>query len=174
MDAVIVPPDITSVLETKTVLETTNTKVILSSCAGMPSSILCRLANDATLRETRFIPGANLQKSTGNISATRSPELLNTVIDFIKDKGDREGEVYATIIIRTLTGHELRDEEKGAVDLPTNTSCREMYEKFCFDRGWAPKSDSNGRYPKVCEYPNRKTNAMFWRDDADQTEVCSW
>jgi hypothetical protein len=99
---------------------------------------------------------------------------LNAVIDFIKDKGAREGEVYTTRIIRTLTGHELRDEEKGAVDLPSNTSCREMYEKFCFDRGWAPKSDSKGRYPKVCEYPNRKTDDMFWRDDADQMEVCSW
>jgi hypothetical protein len=43
----------------------------------------------ATLRETRFIPGANLHKNTGNISATRSPELLNAVIDFIKDKGAR-------------------------------------------------------------------------------------
>jgi hypothetical protein len=49
-----------------------------------------------------------------------------------------------------------------------------MYEKFCFDRGWPPKSDSKGRYPKVCEYPNRKTDHMFWRDDADQTEVCSF
>jgi hypothetical protein len=92
-----------------------------------------------TLWETRFIPGANLHKNTGNSSVTRSPELLNAGIDFIKDKGAREGEVYATRIIRTLTGHELRDEEKGAVDLPSNTSCREMYEKFCFGRGWAPK-----------------------------------
>jgi hypothetical protein len=49
-----------------------------------------------------------------------------------------------------------------------------MHEKFCFDRGWAPKSEIKGRYPKVCEYPNRKTDDMFWRDYADHTEVCSW
>jgi hypothetical protein len=99
---------------------------------------------------------------------------LNAVVGVIKDKGGREGEVYATIIIRTLTGHELRDEEKGAVDLPLNTLCREMYEKFYFGRGCPPKSDSKGRYLKVCEYPNRKTDDMFWRDYADQMEVCSW
>jgi hypothetical protein len=128
----------------------------------------------ATLQETHFIPGANLHKNTGNNSATRSPELLNDVIDFIKDKGAIDGEVYATIISRTLTGHELRDKENGAVDLTSNTSCREMYEKFCFDRGWPPKSDSKGRFPKVCEYPNRKTDGIFWRDDDDQMEVCYW
>jgi hypothetical protein len=128
----------------------------------------------ATPRETRFIPGANLHKNTGNSSATRSPELLNAVIDFIKEKGSREGEVYTTRITRTLTVHELCNEEKGAVYLPHKTSYWEMYDKFCFDRGWAPKSDSKGRYPKICEYPNRKTDDIFWRDDADQTELCSW
>jgi hypothetical protein len=103
-----------------------------------------------------------------------SPEFLNVVIDFIKDKGAREGEIYATRTIRTLTDHNLRDEENGAVELPSNTSCREMYEKFCFGRGCPPTSDNKGRYPKICEYPNRNTDDMFWRDGADQTEVCSW
>jgi hypothetical protein len=98
-----------------------------------------------TLQDTHFIPGSNLHKNTGNISSTRYPELLNAVIDFIKDKGAREGEVYTTRIRRTLTGHELRDKEKGAVDLPSNTSCREMYEKFCFARGWPPQVGQQGQ-----------------------------
>jgi hypothetical protein len=67
------------------------------------SILLCRNAflnvmsiakqRHATLRETRFIPGANIHKNTGNSSATRSPELFNAVIDFIKDKGAIEREV---------------------------------------------------------------------------------
>jgi hypothetical protein len=43
----------------------------------------------AMLRETHFIPGANLNKNNVNSSATRSPELLNAFIKFIKEKGAR-------------------------------------------------------------------------------------
>jgi hypothetical protein len=112
MDAAIVPPDITSVLET------TKTKFILSSCVGMPSSILCRLANDATPRYERHVLSLEpIYTKTLETAATRSPELLNAGVDFIKYKGAREGEVYTKIIIRTLTGHELRDKKKGAVDI---------------------------------------------------------
>jgi hypothetical protein len=66
-----------------------------------------------TLKETRFIPGANLHKNTGNQHADLSSEVTSSVVNFIHQKDVEEGEVYATRIIRSLTGHELRDEEKG-------------------------------------------------------------
>jgi hypothetical protein len=126
------------------------------------------------LNETRLVPGANVHKNTGNCNASMLDETMKAVISFIKQKGKDDGEVYATRIIRSLTKQELRDEEKGGVDLPSSTTKRELYEKFCFDRGWAIKSDNNGRYPRLNDYTNRMADDMFWPADAETSEVCSW
>jgi hypothetical protein len=127
-----------------------------------------------SLNETRHIPGANVHKNTGNGYACMSNEILQSVVNFIQLKGKQDGEAYATRIIRTLTRNELRDEEKGAVDLPSHTTKRELYEKYCFDRGWAIKSDNMGRYPKVKDYASRQEDDMFWPSGAVPVEVCSW
>jgi hypothetical protein len=74
------------------------------------------------LLEIHLVPGRNINKNVGNTHTTLSSDVTESVVRFITDKGREEGEVYATRIIRILTGHELRDEEKGAVDLPSNTS----------------------------------------------------
>jgi hypothetical protein len=134
------------------------------------------------LNETRLVPGANVHKNTrtqehkntGNCNAAMLDETMKAVISFIKHKWKDDGEVYATRIIRSLTKQELRDEEKGGVDLPSNTTKLELYEKFCFDRGWAIKSDNKGRYPKLKDYTNRMADGMFWPADAETSEVCSW
>jgi hypothetical protein len=102
-----------------------------------------------SLNETRYIPVGNVHKNTGNGN-------------FIQLKGKQDGEAYTTRIIRTLTRNELRDEEKGAVDLPFNTTKRELYENYCFDRGWwAIKSDNIGCYPKVNDYVSCQGDDMF-------------
>jgi hypothetical protein len=126
------------------------------------------------LLETRLVQGSNINKNVVNTHAVLSSDVTESVVRFIKDKGREEGEVYATHIIRSLTGHELRDEEKGAVDLPSNTSRREMYENYCLDCGWTPKSDNKGRYPKVSEYPKLKNDDMLWETGVEVLGVCSW
>jgi hypothetical protein len=77
-------------------------------------------------------------------------------------------------VIRSLTKTELRDEEIGAVDLPSNTSKREMYELQCFNCGWTVKSHNKGRYPKVVGYKRRKVDNMVWQADMESFEVCYW
>jgi hypothetical protein len=52
---------------------------------------------------------------------------MKAVISFIKQKGKNDGEVYATRIMCSLKKQDLRDEEKGGVDLPSNTMKRELY-----------------------------------------------
>jgi hypothetical protein len=126
------------------------------------------------LNETLLFPGANVHKNTGNCNALMLDETMKAVILFIKQKGKDDGEVYATRIICSLTKKELRDEEKGGVDLPSNTTKRKLYIKFCFDRGWAIKSDNNGWYPRLKDYTNRMADDMFWPADAETSEVCSW
>jgi hypothetical protein len=80
-----------------------------------------------SLNETRHIPGGNVHKNTGNGNSCMSNETLQSVVNFIQLKGKQDGEAYATRVIRTLTRNELRDEEKGAVDLPSNTTKRDLY-----------------------------------------------
>jgi hypothetical protein len=99
---------------------------------------------------------------------------LQSVVDFIKLNGKQDGEAYTTRVIRTLTRNELCDEEKGAVDLPLNTTKRELYEKHCFDRGWAIKSDNMGRYLKVKNSVSHQEDDIFWPSGAVPIEVCSW
>jgi hypothetical protein len=85
---------------------------------------------------TRFTRGMNTHKNSGNSHAAMTAGTNQNVIDFINQKGKEEGEVYVTYIIRSLAGYELREEEKRVIDLPSNKSRREMYEKYCFERGW--------------------------------------
>jgi hypothetical protein len=110
---------------------------------------------------TRFLPGYNKHNNNGNIYCDLPQDVVDSVLTFIRYKGATEGEVYATRVIRSLGKGELWDEEKGAVDLPSNTTKREMYELYCFNRGWTVKSNNKGRYPNVVDYNWRKVDNMF-------------
>jgi hypothetical protein len=85
-----------------------------------------------------------------------------------------EWEVYATIVICSLTKNELRDEEISDMDLPSNNTNCEMYELFCFNRGWNVKSDNKGRYYKVVDYEIREVDGMFWQEHMESFDMCSW
>jgi hypothetical protein len=124
-----------------------------------------------SLNDTRHIPGG---KNTGNGNACMSNETLQSVVNFIQLKGKQDGEAYATRVIRMLTRNELRDEEKGAVDSPYNTTKRELYEKYCFDRGWDIKSYNMVLYPKVKDCVSHQEDDMFWPSGTVPVEVCSW
>jgi hypothetical protein len=64
-----------------------------------------------------------------------SQAVTHSAISFIKYKGETEGEVYAAILIHFLTKNELRDADKCDIELPSNTSKREMNEQYCLNRG---------------------------------------
>jgi hypothetical protein len=126
------------------------------------------------LQSTRFTTGMNTHKNSGNSNAAMTAGTQQSVVDFINHKVKEEGEVYSTRIIRSLDGFELREEEKGVIDLPLNTYRREMCKKYCFERGWAPKSNSKGRYPKLGEYNKRSNYEFFWQPYIGTQEVFSW
>jgi hypothetical protein len=95
-----------------------------------------------------------------------SKETLQIVVNSIQLKGNQDGEAYTTRVIRKLTRNELRDKEKGTMDLTSHTTKRELYKKYFFDRGWAIKSDTMGHYPKVKYYVSRQEDDMFWPSGA--------
>jgi hypothetical protein len=124
------------------------------------------------MNEIHLIPGANVHKNIDNNNVRMTNDTRKSiVIEFIQKKGKADGEVYATHIIRSQKNQELQDEEKGVLDLPTNTTKRELYKKYCFDRGLAIKSYNKGHYPKLTEYSNCKAGGMFWPSDTDRCEV---
>jgi hypothetical protein len=115
-----------------------------------------------TINKTSFDPGTNIHKNYGNKNASFSNEIRQSVHDFVKEKGDSGGECYATRLFHHLTKHKLRYEEKDAVDLPSNFTKRNLYEKYFYGRGWAPKADNKGRYPKLQDFPKRKKDDVLW------------
>jgi hypothetical protein len=110
----------------------------------------------ATSNETRFDPGPTLHKNTGSNNAYHIKEVHQSGVYFVKDKGETCGECYTTRLIRHLTKYELRDEEKDAVDLPSNFTYRNLSEQYCYGCGWLAKADNKGCHPHLEDYNERK------------------
>jgi hypothetical protein len=81
------------------------------------------------------------------------------------------GEDYATRFVREATGVGLRKEEEGLVELPSCTSKRQEYCRFCYDRGWKCKASAKGSFGPVSEY-QRRTDEEW--NDREPEPVCSW
>jgi hypothetical protein len=128
-----------------------------------------------TINETRFDPGPNVHKNTGNTNAYHIKEVHQSDVSFVKDKGDKCGDFYATHLTRHLTRYELRDEEKDAVDLSSNLTYRNLYEQYCYVRGWLAKSTNKGHHPRLEDYKKRKKDdCIFEEEDVVTEEVVSW
>jgi hypothetical protein len=128
-----------------------------------------------TINETRLDPGPNGHRNTGNKNICHSKELHQSVVSFVKNKGETCGECYATRLIRQLTKYELRDEDNDAVDLPSNFTYRSMFKQYCYGCGWLVKADNKGRYPRLEDYNKRKKDDfLFEEEDMVTEEVVSW
>jgi hypothetical protein len=68
-----------------------------------------------------------------------------------------------------LTNFKLRDEEKAIIDLPNSITKRNLFEKWCFLRGWKAITDNIGDY----KFEDRNTKETFW-EECDTLEIFSW
>jgi hypothetical protein len=85
------------------------------------------------------------------------------------------GEPRATRLVRTKTKTGLRDAEIALVELPSAMTKRGIYQKFCYDRGYAIKANAIGSYPKLKDYPARDDfDDVFWPPGSEPLPVCSW
>jgi hypothetical protein len=129
----------------------------------------------ATIYETRLDPGPNVHKNTGNKNACHNKEVCQSIVSFVKDKGENCGECYATRLIHYLTKYELKDKEKDAVDLPSNFTYHSLCEHYCYGRGWLAKADNKIRHPRLEDYNKRKKDdCLFEEEDMVTEEVVSW
>jgi len=132
-----------------------------------------RLCSDAMLPD-----GKNLSNYENNKNA-KSTEVTKSVIDFISDIAEQEGESHATRFVRTEVQLFLRDEDLQLIQLPPYYTKRQLYERYCYERGWIGKSNAKGTYPPIQEFRNRPNDdengdLALWPSGSLQQDICSW
>jgi hypothetical protein len=68
------------------------------------------------------------------------------MILYLKETDEIYGEPHVTRFIRIQAGMELREEEKGAVDLSSHFTKRKLYKLWVWSRRWCVISDNKGSY----------------------------
>jgi hypothetical protein len=107
-----------------------------------------------TLNTTKLIPGPSRHGNEGNSARVTSSALgasRESLILYLKETGERHREPHATRFIRMKAGMELREEEKGAIDLPSHFTKHKLYELWVWSRGWRVTSDNKGSYPPLAK-----------------------
>jgi hypothetical protein len=110
-----------------------------------------------TLNTTKLVPGPNSHGNEGNSARVTGSALgasRDSLMLYLKETGERHGEPHATRFIRMKAGMELHEEEKGAVDLPSHITKRNLYELWVWSRGWRVTSDNKGSYTPLAKYKN--------------------
>ena len=69
------------------------------------------------------------------------------IVDFLYAIGEEEGEAHATRQVRIDFQTCLRDTDLDLVQLPPCYSKRQLYQRFCYERGWIAKCNAKGTYP---------------------------
>jgi hypothetical protein len=110
-----------------------------------------------TLYCTRLHLESNIHKTVGNTNAAVSQETSDSAVSYLTDIAKQFGESYATQFVQMLTKCKLRDEEKGIIDFPNSITKRNLFEKWCFLRGWKAIPDNIGDY----KFEERDTKETF-------------
>jgi hypothetical protein len=125
---------------------------------------------------TRYDPGPDMHNSERHTikNGWMKYAIRDGAVDYLREQGQLYGECYATHTVRVLINYELRDEEKGTIDLPSHYTQRNMYEQYCYENGWLTRSDNKGRYPPLAEYKKRKVDDLLWEANVETTEIVAW
>lgn len=121
-----------------------------------------------------FVAGPIVHGNTGNRNAVGDGAAEASVIEFLNDVTKEYGEAYATRFIREITGLSLRNEEEGAVELPSSFTKRKLYTQYCFSRGYVIKPTAKGSYGSVEDYERRPFDDILWPEGTMSLPVCCW
>ena len=83
--------------------------------------------------------------------------MVNSVIYYFQDIAKTECELYATRYIFQLTGLEIRDEEKGILELLPYYTKRKIYERYWYKDARIAKTDSKCDYINMCHSLKNRT-----------------
>jgi hypothetical protein len=108
------------------------------------------------------------RRSSAVVSAAPS------VIEYLQNVSSNYAEPYATRFIREITGMSLREDEEGAVELPSSFTKRKLYAEYCFSRGYKVKANAKGSYGKMQQYEEREIDELLWPEGSVPLPVCSW
>ncbi len=133
-----------------------------------------------TLRDSVIskLPGPIPSKMLGNKNQSKSSNSVachDDVIKFLKEFGDARGEPYATMFVRETTGIGIRNEDADVVQLPSSYTHRQIYEIFCYERGWVVnKEGDSGNYSHLSQFSRRVPDGVTWCDDDEPSVICSY
>lgn len=99
-------------------------------------------------------------------------EIETSLKKFFEDLVE-ESETHATRVVREVSGVTLRDDEVGTVELPSSWTKRQLYSRYCFQRGWNVRADARGCLPKLQNYPVRPFNDSDWPTGSEPIPVPS-
>lgn len=88
----------------------------------------------------------------GNINRMPSEKFREIATCLHKFFGDIREEAE---IAREANHYSLREGEFDTVELPSTLTKRQLYARFCYERGWVVHSDNKGNLGKVKNYPVR-------------------
>ena len=126
-----------------------------------------------------MLPNGKDVSNYENNKNAKSTAVSKSVMDFLSDIAEQEGESHATRFVRTEVQLFLRDEDIQLIQLPPYYTKRQLYERYYYERGWIGKSNAKGAYPPIHEFrnrPNDDENGDFamWPHGSIQQEICSW
>ena len=119
----------------------------------------------------------NLHRNVGNKAKSSYASFvicLESVKDYLRNIEKNYGEMHATLFVWNNCGFELKKEEEETVHLPTSMSKINLYEKWCFRRGYKIRSDAKGRYEKLENYCLRENHPVLCPEGTVPDPVCSW
>ena len=131
-----------------------------------------KLSTDAALPPAKDTSGYN--NNTNN-----TLRCAQDVIDFLYAIGEEEGEAHATRQVRIEFQTCLRDSDLDLVQLPPCYSKRQLYQRFCYEKGWIAKCNAKGTYPPINQLKRRpfddeNEEMALWPTGSIPGEVCSW
>ena len=102
------------------------------------------------------------QVSNRNVQNEKHFKIVDASLKNFFERLKDEAETHTTRVVRTASGVTLRDKEVDTVELPSSFTKRQLYSRYCFQRGWVVYADAKGCLPKLKDYPRRPFNDSDW------------
>ena len=129
------------------------------------------------LKSDAALPSKDNSNYKNNVN--KQSKCTQSLVDFLYEIGETEGESYATRFIRMETKVGIRDDDTKIIQLPSYFSKRSLYERYCYENGWIARSRNDGSYPSVKDYPRRENDdhdeeLAQWPSGSIANSICSW
>ena len=101
-------------------------------------------------------------------------EVNVAIISFLDRLAKEEGEFHATRFVRDKASLHIRDGDTEILELPSYFTKRQLYSRFCYERGWNPQTSARGTHGPLKDYPKRQHDSLLWPEGTEAMSIPSW